>query len=63
MLTGYIAPDNLLKGICCNCKEGERQCQTMKAGISCVSACGMCCGHCSNGANVVDVSSDEEEIE
>lgn len=55
MLTGRIAPDNLLKGICCNCKEGERQCQTMKcscmkAGMSCVSSCGVCC---SNGADVV----------
>jgi len=23
MLAGGIAPDNLLKGICCNCKEGK----------------------------------------
>ena len=65
-MTGRMVPDNLLKEICCNCKEGERQCQTMKcscmkAGMSCVSACGVCCGHCSNGADVVDVGSDEEE--
>ena len=68
MLTGCIAPDNLLKGICCNCKEGERQCQTMKcscmrAGMSCVSACGVCCGHCSNGVDVEEVDSDEEEMD
>ena len=25
------------------------------------NACGVCCGHCSNGADVVDVGSDEEE--
>lgn len=25
MLSGGIAPEKLLKGICCNCKEGERQ--------------------------------------
>ena len=24
MLTGAIAPDSLLQGICCNCGEGER---------------------------------------
>ena len=68
MLTGCIAPDNLLKGICCNCKEGERQCQTMKcscmrAGMSCESACGVCCGHCSNGVDVEEVDSDEEEMD
>ena len=49
-----IAPDNLLKAICCSCKEGGRQCQTMKcscmkADMSCVSACGVCCGLYSNG--------------
>ena len=60
MLTGCIAPDNLLKGICCNCKEGERQCQTMKCSYWHVM-CGVCCGHYSNGADVVDVGSDEEE--
>lgn len=71
MLTCDIAPDNLLKGICCNCKEGERQCQTMKcscmkAGMSCVSACGVCCGQCSNGSDSADteeLGSDEEEPE
>ena len=68
MLTGSIAPDNLMKGICCNCKDGEKQCQTLKcscvkAGMSCVSACGMCCGHCSNGASEVDIRSDDEENE
>lgn len=68
MLTGGIAPDNLLKGICCNCKEGERQCQTMKcscmkAGMLCVSACGVCCGHCSNGADAEELGSDEEETD
>ena len=70
MLTCDIAPDNLLKGICCNCKEGERQCQTMKcscmkAGMSCVSACGVCCGLCSNGSDNADteLDSDEEEPE
>ena len=62
MLTCCIAPDN---GICCNCKEGGRQCQTMKcscmkAGMSCVSACGVCCGHCSNG-DTEEGDSDEEE--
>jgi len=66
MLTCGIVPDNLLKGICCNFKEGERQCQTMKcswmrAGMSCVSACGVCCEHCSNGTSREKVSSDEEE--
>jgi len=30
----------------------------MRAGMSCVSACGM---HCSNGADAEEVSSDEEE--
>ena len=59
MLTCCIAPY-------CNCKEGGRQCQTMKcscmkAGMSCVSACGVCCGHCSNGADMEEVDSDEEE--
>ncbi len=70
MLSGSIAPDNLLKGICCNCKEGERQCQNMKcsclkAGMSCVSACGVCSGHCSNGIELIDdeVGSDEEEAD
>ena len=28
MLSGDIAPQNLLKGICCNCQEGDKQCQT-----------------------------------
>ena len=42
----HIAPDNLLKMICCNCKDGERQCQTMrcscmKADMYCVAACGV----------------------
>ena len=68
MLTGGIAQENLLKGICCNCKEGERQCQTMrcscmKAGMSCVSACGVCCGHCSNGSDTEEPSSDKEETD
>ena len=58
MLTCDITPDNLLKGICCNCK-GERQYQTMKfscmkAAMSCVSACGECCGLCSNGSDSAD---------
>ena len=26
----YMAPDSLLKEICCNYKEGERQCQSIK---------------------------------
>ena len=71
MLSVGIAPDNLLKVICCNCKEGERQCQTMrcscmKASMSCVPACGVCCGHCDNGTDSIDaeeVGSDEEEID
>ena len=54
MLTGRIASENILKGISCYCKEGEKHCQTMKyscmkAGMPCVSAC----GHCSNGADLV----------
>uniref|UniRef100_UPI00358F1FFC uncharacterized protein n=1 Tax=Myxine glutinosa TaxID=7769 RepID=UPI00358F1FFC len=72
MLSVGIAPDNLLKVICCNCKEGERQCQTMrcscmKARMSCVSACGVCCGHCDNGTDSIDaeeeIGSDEEETD
>ena len=43
-------PRNLLTTICCNCKEGERQYQTMKcssikAGMSCVFAFRVCCWH------------------
>ena len=70
MLSGNIAPENLLKGICCNCKEGEKQCQSMKcsclkAGMTCVSACGVCSGHCSNGTQLVDdeAGSDDEEAD
>ena len=40
------------------------KCSCMKVGMSCVSACGVCCGHCSNGADTIDMeelSSDEEE--
>ena len=64
MLSIGIAPDNLLKGICCNCREGEKQCQTMrcsckKFGMSCVQACGVCSGHCPNGTDEV-IHSDEE---
>ena len=50
ILSGDIAPQSLLKGICCNCQDGDKQCQTMKcclmkAGISCASAYGVCAGH------------------
>ena len=72
MLYVGIAPYNLLKGICCNCKEGERQCQNMKcscmnAGMSCISACWVCCGQCSNGTESIDaeevIGSDEEDTD
>ena len=71
MLSGGIAPDNLLKVICCNCKEGERQCQTMRCScmkyrMLCVSACGVCCGHCDNGSDSIDaeeIGSDEDETD
>ena len=54
MFSGEIAPPNLLKRICCNCQEGDKQCQTLKrsclrSGMTCVGACGHCSGHCSNG--------------
>ena len=31
--------------------------------MSCVSACGVCYGHCCNGVDVDEVCSDEEEID
>ena len=54
MITGSIAPDNLLKGICCY-KDEERQCEAMKCscikrGTLCVSACSHCSGHCINAS-------------
>ena len=63
-----IAPDNLLKIICCNCKDGERQCQTMscscmKAGMYCVAACGVCSGQCLNGDEMQEYNTDVEEVE
>ena len=67
MITGSIAPYNLLKGICCSCKNGEKQCETMKcscmkAGMLCVSACTYCSGHCTNASLATDNEefSDEE---
>lgn len=68
MLSGDIAPPNLLKGICCNCQEGDKQCQSMKCSciksrMTCVAACGVCSGHCSNGGEKSDaeLSSDEDD--
>ena len=67
MITSSIAPKNLLKGICCSCKEGERQCETlkcscMKAGKLCISPCSHYSGHCNNGSlatEIEDLSDDE----
>ncbi len=39
------------------------KCSCMRAGMSCVSACSVCCGHCSNGMDVEEVDSDEEEMD
>ncbi len=39
------------------------KCSCMRAGMSCVSACSVCCGHCSNGVDVEEVDSDEEEMD
>ena len=68
MLSGDIAPQSLLKGICCNCQDGDKQCQKMKCcclkdGMTCVAACGVCAGHCSNGEinYLEELPSDEDE--
>ena len=61
MLSGNIAPKNLLKGICCNCLEGDSKAVSdnemytcIESGMICVAACGVCCGHCSNGEEKPD---------
>ena len=44
-----IAPDTLLKNICCKCKEGDDACRNNKCscwsyGFKCITACGNCHG-------------------
>ena len=63
MLSGLIAPNELMKGVCCNCKEGVSQCQTLrcscrKEGMACVSACMFCYGSCSNGEAMMTIEED-----
>ena len=70
MLIGNTALDELLKSVCCSCRENENQCQIMRCScrreeLFCVTAYRVCGGHCSNGEAAImndDLSEEDEDI-
>jgi hypothetical protein len=65
-----IAPDDILKLLCCNCKNGcaSGKCTCRLNGLNCVPACGKCHGEgCSNSVSTIGsgdgADSDADDIE
>jgi len=63
MMDHPIAPEDLLKVICCNCKSNctSHQCTCHKHGLSCVLACGHCHGQDCSNSDVVSNCNDNSD--